>query len=87
MSASNGGDKGKRGKKFRPPAKGKDDDDAALLAKCDKGSEEARKHLEEARRLPGPARTRSRTRMEHGMTVGASASASSSGAEKPRGKR
>ena len=60
MSASNGGDKGKRGKKFRPPAKGKDDDgakekdndrdEAALLAKCDKGSEEARRHLEEARR-------------------------------------
>ena len=78
--SSNGGDKGKRGKKFRPPARGKDDDDdeegqAALLAKCDKSSEEARRHLEEARR--GPVRTRSKTRMEHGTTA----------AEKPRGKR
>ena len=84
MSASNGGDKGKRGKKFRPPARGKNDDNddndgqAALLAKCDKSSEEARRHLEEARR--GPVRTRSKTRMarmEHGTTA----------AEKPRGKR
>ena len=93
MSASNGGDKGKRAKKSRPPAKGKDDDgakgkdddrdEAALLAKCDKRSEEARHHLEEAKRPP--VRTRSRTRMEAGTTAGAGAS--SSGAEKPRGKR
>ena len=78
MSASNGGGKGK---KFRPPAKGKDDDDdngnAALLARCDKGSEKTRRDLEEARRQPGPVRTRSRARMELGTTAG----------EKPRGKR
>ena len=82
MSASNGGDKGKRGKKFRPPAKGKDDDgQAELLAKCDERSEEARQHLEKARPQPGPARP-ARTRSQ---TAGASTS--SSAGEKPRGKR